>query len=372
MIPPTCMLLAAALMLALSSAGAQERYFDELFTDVDVTPDVVYGAAPDYGNVVQNLLLDIYTPRADNVTLRPVIIIVHGGGFTSGSKDGEYFQDWARRCARRGFVAASINYRLGIAGRVEERSVVEASLRAQQDVRASVRYLRAQAHVLGIDTSRIYLLGTSAGGIAALHAAVLETNEVPDYVSEALTDVEGSSGTPGLSSTVHGVASCWGAVTDTMNIDANAPPIVAIHGTADGTVPHECSNTAFGVVLCGSTAIAARARNVGIDHALQLFPGAGHTLSGNPVYLDSCFAFLATFFANLATRNVTTVPTTPVPAAFVWHTVYDLYGRQIACLPEERHGIDATTLSHCGLPNGLYCVLGKRNGLPHSLLVSVP
>lgn len=360
------------LLIAQEVGIAQQRYFDNVFAEAVVTRNVAYGTAPDYQGAMQALLLDVYTPLGDNEPQRPLIILVHGGGFTGGGKAGENFQTWGRELARRGFVVASIDYRLGTTSKIEAKPMYEASYRAQQDVRASVRYLRAHAGEHGIDTSRIYLVGTSAGGFAALHAAVLEQDEVPDYVDAALGDVEGPSGTPGLSSTVHGVVSCWGAVPDTLNIDVGDPPIAAVHGTADKTVPYQCGDSRFGFELCGGEALTARAASLGIEHDLLLFQGAGHTLDGDPTLLDSCYVFLADFIATLATKNVTTVQQSIEHQPVVWNSVYDLHGRQVATLATEEPSIEPPSTVLDGLTSGVYLVVGRSDGRVRSVIRVAP
>jgi poly(3-hydroxybutyrate) depolymerase len=354
--------IVAALLITIVSATAQERYYDNVFDDAVVTSDLVYGSATDVRGALTELLFDLYTPKDDTATQRPLAIIVHGGGFTSGTKDGEYFQKWGRDFARRGFVAVSISYRLGVIGKVDASSMYEASYRAQQDVRAAVRFLRAHASEYGVDAGRIYLVGASAGGIASLHASVLDQDEVPAYVDAALGEVEGNSGSTGVSSRVQGLVSCWGAVTDTLNIDGDAPPIAAIHGTNDVTVPYQCGETPYGLTLCGGEAISTRAANIGITHELQLFQGAGHTLSGNPVLLDSCFDFLADFLAGLATSSVSSVHEGSPQQPVVWTTVYDLHGRHVAAITSEEPSVDPPSSALLGLTSGVYIILGQAEG----------
>ena len=83
-------------------------------SDVLVTRDLPYGS--NFNNVtgeVQTLLLDIYEPPlSDNRTLRPGVVLVHGGSFLSGDKTSDGEPEYATKLAQRGFVAVSIDYRL--------------------------------------------------------------------------------------------------------------------------------------------------------------------------------------------------------------------------------------------------------------------
>lgn len=355
-------------VICTTLSAAQQRYYDNVFPGATVTRNVTYGAAPDYQGAMSTLLLDVYQPEGDVETRRPMVMLIHGGGFTGGGKAGENFQTWGTDLARRGFVAVSIEYRLGTTSKVDAKPMYEAAYRAQQDVRAAVRFMKANAAQYGVDTARCYLVGTSAGGFAALHAAVLDQDEVSALVDAGLGNVEGTTGTPGVSSRVHGVVSCWGAVPDTAHIDAGDPPMAAVHGTDDKTVPYACGDSRFGFDLCGGAAVVQRAQNLGIHAALQTFEGAGHTLDGDMQKLDSCYTFFADFLAGLAVSTPTSVATVDATQPVQWTAVYDLQGRLLRTLPltdvADTPPLDATS----GLGAGLYLVVGHADGGMRSVL----
>ena len=114
------------------------------------------------------LLLDLYlhSDRARSPA-RPLVIWIHGGGWNRGdARQSGAFSDWPAvlaTLAARGFVVASIDYRLS----------GEAKFPAQiEDVKAAIRFLRSKAHEFGVDPRRVYLWGGSAGGHLAALAAV--------------------------------------------------------------------------------------------------------------------------------------------------------------------------------------------------------
>lgn len=117
--------------------------------DINAHLDVVYAA---YGN--RKMLADIFVPQqatAENV--RPAVVVVHGGGWHSGDKTK--FRALAIALAKRGFVTASIEYRLA------DEAAFPAAI---QDCHAAVRFLRANATRYNLDPKKIGAVGGSAGG----------------------------------------------------------------------------------------------------------------------------------------------------------------------------------------------------------------
>lgn len=226
-----------AMVLALATSGCAlrlldppgeglVRYRDALFTEVTKTGGITYGSAVNQSGTTVSLALDLYRPQGDTVTSRPAIIWVHGGSFRGGSRTSPEIVDQAREFARKGFVTASISYRLADPGCTTiGSSCLTAIVDAKHDAQAAVRFLRAHATEYGIDTSRVAIAGTSAGAITALNVA---------YGSE---DV-GTSGTPGESSEVKAAVSLSGARILTTP-SAGEPGALLFHGTADTLVPYQ-------------------------------------------------------------------------------------------------------------------------------------
>lgn len=106
------------------------------------------------------LKMNIYTPN-NGQTGRPAVVLIHGGSWLYGTR---YQLHWyGRNLARRGYVAAAIDYRM------MPRNAFPACL---QDCKLAVQWLKANADKYGIDPERIGALGNSAGGhLTALLAA---------------------------------------------------------------------------------------------------------------------------------------------------------------------------------------------------------
>lgn len=215
----------AALVAGRTPAAGATRYLDATF-EVDVQRDVVYGSATDLDGNPVTLTLDLYTPRGDLATGRPVFVFAHGGFFVTGDKSGA--TAWARRMAARGWVAASINYRLGpeaVLAPVDtelERLVID---NARADMQTSVRWFRANAAALGIDPYRIAVGGTSAGAVTALGVAVGSDDVPPGDHAE-------------FSSAVCTAVSISGA-NDPLAVSAGDAGAILHHGSADTVVPFD-------------------------------------------------------------------------------------------------------------------------------------
>ena len=214
-----------------TAASAGIRYLDPTF-EVDVQRDVLYGTAsmPDGSGGVVELLLDLYTPRGDTESNRPVFIYSHGGGFVDGDKSEGI--EWATRMAELGYVAASIDYRLGpltsLTFPFDEQEQAQID-RARNDLQAAVRWFKANATVLGIDPDRIGVGGYSAGAIMSAGAAIRSND--PESQPPAAT---GSN--PEFSSAVCGAVSIAGAINPAF-VDPDDAGVIFHHGTLDDTVP---------------------------------------------------------------------------------------------------------------------------------------
>ncbi|HYS25373.1 MAG TPA: alpha/beta hydrolase, partial [Vicinamibacterales bacterium] len=122
----------------------------------NVEADVVYGKGGD-----TDLHLDIYKPTGA-ANKRMAIVHFHGGGFTGGNKNGLAAR--LQTMSGRGYVNIAAQYRLAANGAARWPAQIE-------DVKAAIRWTRANASRLGIEPARIAVAGYSAGGHLALFAA---------------------------------------------------------------------------------------------------------------------------------------------------------------------------------------------------------
>ena len=281
------------------------RYAFDFFQNFTLSSNIVYGQNTSWNGASTSLKLDVYQPTGDTETKRPMIIFVHGGSFIAGTKTDGDMVTMCQRFAKKGYVTASINYRLGNA--FDSVNAVKAVVRAVQDLRAAVRFFykdKQTTDTYKIDTNNIYVGGSSAGAITALHLAYLNQEcEVSDYLSQAtitqLGGLEGTSGNPGYSSKVRGVLNGCGALARYSWLEAGDVPVASVHGTNDGTVKYNRGIVNPGIpiiYLDGSRMIHERACAVGVENQFYTFLGAPHVpYAGNAAYMDTTINFFRDF-----------------------------------------------------------------------------
>jgi para-nitrobenzyl esterase len=296
---------AGAFLLSVATVNAQcpgDRYHNFVFSGHTLTSGIQYGSnlKTNYAGVGtnQNLLMDIYQPTGDTMSNRPLVIVAHGGSFIGGSKTGTDVVQLCKDLAKLGYVAVSIDYRLGMTNfpfssthTVDSTDAGAAVMRAVHDGRAAVRYFRKNAAVGGntykIDPNNIFFAGVSAGGFIAVHVAYMDQlSEFPSYVDTTGQPglhggIEGESGNPGYSSDVKAVVNVCGALGDVNWMQAGDEPIISFHGTNDNTVPYGSatiylSGTYPLLVVDGSSTIAAKANALGIENCFETWEGQDH------------------------------------------------------------------------------------------------
>jgi acetyl esterase/lipase/ketosteroid isomerase-like protein len=250
--------------------------------DVELRPDVVYATRP------RPLRMHVLLPR-NNVTNRPAILFIHGGGWTEGTR--ERGLPSLIHFVQKGYVAASIEYRLS----------GEAIFPAQiDDVRAAIEYIRAHANELGIDPRRVAVWGQSAGGhLAALAGTSLEGAARPDVVidwngpTDFLEPVElarlekrkAEQGQPTfamerlLGGPVQERRELAAAANPIRWVTPDDPPFLILHGSGDAEVS-----------IRQSELLRDALAQAGVAVTLTVFPGEGHFGVGPLPFPDKYYA----------------------------------------------------------------------------------
>lgn len=280
------------------------RYSTETFTNITTTSNVVFGSNIKSNGATQSLNMNIYQPTGDLETARPLIIWAHGGSFSFGSSTDADVVALSQKFAKKGYVCVSINYRLGITP-FDSVGLVKAVMRAVQDMKASVRFFykdKLTTNTYKIDTNNIFIGGSSAGAVTALHYAYLNKPcEVAQYLDNttftALGGLEGTSGNPGYSTKVKGVINLCGALATYGWLEPGDLPFCSMHGTADGTVNYARASALGLLVIDGSRYLKEQSTIIGSSNSLYTWYGAPHvpyagTSANQLAYMDSTVNFV--------------------------------------------------------------------------------
>lgn len=265
-------------------------------------PDQSYQTLPGY----RPMKLDLFLPPQSFAGPRPLVVYVHGGGWMAGGpRRSAAYTDWPRvlaSLAAKGYVVASVGYRFA-----REAPFPAAA----QDVKAALRWLRANAGTYRIDPVRGAIWGQSAGGhLASLvglscGAAALEPEgRIVPKAGNVETTASTVEGADTASDCVQAVVSWFGiydfqtllaargnadsaaqaflacdgkdcapdrvkAASPVSYIDRKDPPVLLMHGDRDETVP-----------LSQHREMTAALKAGGVSVREKILPGVGHSWVG--------------------------------------------------------------------------------------------
>ncbi len=265
---------------------------------VSIEEGVVFGTGGG-----RELRCDIYTPPGAPKNA-PSVLLVHGGGWSSG--DRSQLRGYGILLGRQGFVCVASEYRLS----------GEAPWPAQiHDVKAALRWMRANHERLGIDPQRIAISGNSAGGHLVLMMG--GTPNVPEF--------EGDGGNPGVDTSVAAVLSFYPptdfgdaaklstAVAALMGPNASAdavrgaspvtwankdfPPTAFFHGTKDELVAANESLKMY-----------RRLIEAGASAELHIYADEPHAFDSAPLLGRQCADIMALFLKRYVIDREPRVP----------------------------------------------------------------
>ena len=294
------LLLLLTVMFMANKSEAQKRYFDEIFDKVSVSTHT-YGvnATILYVQVFNEAVpvpldMDVYQPVGDTETNRPLVLVFHTGNFLphpqngspNGTRKDSAVVDVCTKLAKKGYVVASCDYRLGWAPTATDKTtrvftILNAVYRGVQDARTAIRFFKRDvnenANSFGIDPSKIVLWGIGTGGYITLNSAALDNylkiptasngkfvtviggQTVPMVILAVNGDIYGTSvgvvppGYPGFpagdtlnypnhlgyDSDFALCVNMGGALADTAWIDPGQVPLIAFHCPYDPNAPYK-------------------------------------------------------------------------------------------------------------------------------------
>jgi acetyl esterase/lipase len=192
---------------------------------------------------------------------RAAVVVFYGGGWVLGEPSWAFGR--ARHFADRGMVAVAPRYRLS------DRQGVS-PLEAMADARAAFRWVRSNAHALGIDPGRIAAYGWSAGAHLAASAAIFGDSASRDSISSApnalvfvspALDLESD----GWAQELLGKRASAASVSPAAHVRKGLPPTIIFQGESDTVTP-----------LAGARLFCERMRAAGNRCELHVYPGVGH------------------------------------------------------------------------------------------------
>jgi len=242
--------------------------------------DVKYGEAGG-----QPLLIDTFRPAEQKGKL-PVVVYVHGGGWTGGNKRD--FRDGARGLAKAGYVTFSVGYRLVRTNDVNNSTRWPAQI---DDVQRAIRWIRSKADEYQLDTNKIGAVGASAGGHLVNLLGTIETRDNSDKAlakhSSKVQCVINIFGPTDLTldftklvaagPMVQGLVdnliakpksthmATYKEASPLFHVTAKSAPFLHFHGTVDPLVPLDQSQRFHDAL-----------KKAGVESTLVIFEGEGH------------------------------------------------------------------------------------------------
>ncbi len=221
------------------------------------------------------LLLDLYSPT-NLMGKVPGLIFIHGGGWKSGKRQD--YRVYTSYFATRGYVAATIDYRLVPEGRIDEQL---------SDCQAAIGWMRTNAVSLGVDPGRLVVVGGSAGGhlslLSGYLAAKAEAKAAPGWRDphrvSAVVDLYGPADltapeaknvslvTNLMGGKMEAAPDRWRMASPLFLVDSNSPPTLIFQGTIDQIV-----------LVKQSDALAEKLKAFGVRYEYERLDGWPHTM----------------------------------------------------------------------------------------------
>lgn len=255
-----------------SQNGPAVPYRDPIDKFLVIKKNLLYNTDATAGIRKKFHLFDWYEGLNDSSRFRPLVIMMHGGGFKLGHKGSASTAFISKSFAKKGFACASINYRrynkkpLGW-----YKEMMEGCYAATEDLRIAIDYFKRNWREYRIDTNRIILAGNSAGGMMALHAVYSSRYELGKFIGKPDSSSLNKTHNP---DNIFAIVNFWGAIFDTAWLKNTRVPIMNIHGSKDRVVP----NAEPAGPLYGSGIIHRNADSLRIPNRVLIFYGVGHEL----------------------------------------------------------------------------------------------
>lgn len=253
------------------------------------------------------LRLDLFMPSTMKNTPYPAVLMIHGGGWASGNRTMTY--PMAEKLAEDGYITAAAEYRLS------PEAKYPASI---YDLKAAVRWLRANAAGYDIDTNKIAVYGCSSGGHLAafigttngnkkfegtagnlLHSSDVEAAIDVDGILDFTTPAEsGHDNNPNKPSP--GKKWLGASIKDNPGIWREASPINYI---GPQTAPMLFVNSSKARFHAGRDSVMHMMKKYGIYSEKHMLPGTVHTFWLFHPWFDKTFIYVHNFLVKVFKRK---------------------------------------------------------------------
>jgi acetyl esterase/lipase len=254
--------------------------------EIVLEADVAYGQMNG-----KQLLLDVM--HLPGTSVRPALLLLHGGGWQSGSK--EQMRQLTAGAAQMGYVSFAANYRLASPSGNKWPAQID-------DVQRAVRWIRANARKYGVDPARVGVVGASAGGHLAALLGTIDTRDntdpmlakysskvqcVVDFFGPADFTARGQNGpTWQKAATIYNLfgktpaeaPSVYQWASPAEHVSRTSAPFLIFHGTKDPLVPLEQSELLYKTL-----------KKNGVDAKLVKMEGVGHGLGDQKQMMSVVF-----------------------------------------------------------------------------------
>jgi acetyl esterase/lipase len=257
------------------------------------------------GKKVDSLVMDIYYPTgAKSDKKYPLLLFCHAGGFAAGNRFN--VSAISDEFAEEGFVTVALDYRTGYDKgngncTADTATMVDSHYRAVQDAKACLRFLVGNANLYHIDTSAIFIGGSSAGAALALESSYLSDSVAKIYYYSSyqrLGSLETSGNNYTNKYTIKAIIDMWGSIFSLNVIDTKyrSYPTIIFKGSEDGGIPdsagyfQDCTNYPY---VYAGPAIYDKLQNEKTAAVYHYLPEATH-----PAYDDQFCVQQAACFLN--------------------------------------------------------------------------
>ena len=302
----------AVLVMVQFYASAQNKEID--FNQIAIQSSKYWLDIDYVGDGIVGHRLDIHLPKKGKAPF-PIVVAVYGSAFFSNSSKGNVFRDgFGQKLLDNGFAVVNINHRSS------KDSLFPAQI---QDIKAAIRFIRANSSKFSLDNTFIGITGWSSGGHLSAMTGTTNTTKT-DKINGLDVDIEGHLGKfTATSSQVNAVVDWFGptdflimdkcgstmkhddvkspesvlvggAIQDNPNkvalanpityVNKNNPPFLIFHGTKDPLVPH-----------CQSEKLYEKLQKEGVKSELVIIAEGGH---GPGVMIDKYYNKMIAFFKN--------------------------------------------------------------------------